>query len=115
MKNKRKFGSDGEAAKKFAKQVNGRVFCTKLGNLVGYMVKWHTKTEQEEKTEIKIKAWDSIETSMFLRLYINKIFENEKEMRKTGYTGMIHCINDKWKARGKYLDEHNMGFAACRR
>ncbi len=115
MKNKRKFGSDREAARKFAEQVNGRVFCGKLGDLIAYMVVWNTKTEQEEETKPEIKAGDSIETSKFLRLYINEIFENEKEMRKAGYTEMIYYINDKWKAGGKQLDEYNMEFAACRK
>jgi len=112
MKNKRKFGSDREAAKKFAKKVHGRVSCGKLGSIIGYMVTWNTP---EEKIKTEIEAGDSIETSMFLRLYINEVFESEKEMRQAGYTEMIHCVNDNWKAGGKYIDEYIMEFAACRK
>lgn len=115
MMSKKQFGSDGEAARKFAKQVNGRLFCSKLGSMLAYMVKWQTKTEQEKEAELDIKAGESISTSMFLRVYINETFESEEEMRQAGYTEMIHCINDEWKAGGKYLDEYNMKFAACRK
>ncbi len=111
MKNKREFGSDGETAKKFAKQVNGRVFCGKLGSMVAYMVQWQTKKE----VELEIKAGEPTSTSMFLRVYIDETFESEKEMRQAGYTEMIHDANDKWKAGGKHIDEYHMDFAACRK
>ncbi len=79
--------------------------------MVAYMVQWQTKKE----VELEIKAGEPISTSMFLRVYIDETFESEKEMRQAGYTEMIHCINDKWKAGGKQLDEYNMEFEACRK
>lgn len=115
MMNKKQFGSDGETAKKFAKQVNSRLFCGKLGSMVAYMVQWQTKTEQEKEMELDIKARETTSTSMFLRVYINEIFKCEEEMRQAGYTEMIHDANDKWKVGGKHIDEYHMNFAACRK
>ena len=115
MMNKKQFGSDGETARKFAKQVSGRLFCGKLGSMVAYMVQWQSKTEAKKAAELEIKAGEPTSTSMFLRVYIYETFENEEKMRQAGYTEMIHDANDKWKVGGKNIDEYRMDFAACRK
>lgn len=115
MMNKKQFGSDGEAARKFAKQVNGRLFCGKLGSMVAYMVQWQTKTKAKKAAKLEIKAGEPTSTSVFLRVYINETFESEEEMGQAGYTEMIHDANDKWKVGEKHIDEYHINYAACRK
>lgn len=69
----------------------------------------------DEPQAFSIKSGDYIDTPRFLKVKIQKVFQNENNARKQGYHETTHYKNDAYGIYGKHTGKDQMQFAAFRK
>ena len=61
-----------------------------------------------------MKTGDRVFTPRFCTVIIERVFNNQMEAQKEGFTEPTHFHKDGWTVFGKSLDLYHMEFAGCR-